>query len=267
MTIASWFLCPLKWRRNEVIRRRLRYCILLFYVMSFIEISYKLIAELFIWVPQKHQWFLAIVLVLVREMNGWVLSKIVHQISGPDDISTDIIATHFASARHALFLSIVLGSLATNETSCIILVYDFIINMYLSFRIVYLNNKRTEKHAKQKIASIQTLIINETVEFMMPIAYGISITMGYYGPSAQVLGNIKNSYWHYSAINNMETTIQWLSILFLVDFTSVILSVLLLIIVCKINPVKIYFQLQKETWQVLAMHQAYLLEEVCYSTR
>ena len=92
----------------------------------------------------------------------------------------------------------------------------------------------------------------------------IATKIAYYGPSGEVIGNIRNSYWQYSAINNMENTIKWLSIFFVVDFMSVIVSVFLLRAICKINLVKIYFQLQKETWHILALHQAYLLEEVCY---
>ena len=144
---------------------------------------------------------------------------------------------------------------------------DFIANVYLCFRIIYLENKITEDQQREKRETIQTLIVNETVESLMPIAYGIIITMAYYGPSGQVIGNIKNGYWHYSPINNMENTIQWLSIFFLVDFMSVVVSVLLLLAFCKINLVKIYFQLQKETWHILALHQAYLLQEVCYYSK
>ena len=264
MIVTSWFMCPLKWRENILVRKRLRYCILLFYVMSFIEISYKIFAELFVWIPKKYQWSLAILLLLARETNAWVLTKIIHKISGFDDISTDIIATHFAAARHALFIALVIGSLATNETSYFLLGTDFIANVYLCFRIIYLNNKMTVKHKIEKMETIQTLIVNETVESLMPIAYCIAITMAYYGPSGEVIGNIRNGYWQYSAINNMENTIQWLSIFFVVDFMSVIVAVFLLRGICKINLVKIYFQLQKETWHILALHQAYLLEEVCY---
>ena len=36
MLVTSWFMFPLKWRQNMGTRKRLRYCILLFYVMSFI---------------------------------------------------------------------------------------------------------------------------------------------------------------------------------------------------------------------------------------
>ena len=263
MTIASWFLCPSNWRKNVVTKIRLRYCILLSYVMSFIEISYKVFAELFIWIPLKYQWCLAVLLIIARECNIWILSRIVRKISGFDDISTNMIATHFSAARHALFISLVIGSMATNETSYFLLGVDFLANLYLCLRIIYLNGKLTEKHKKEKMETIQTLVINETVESLMPIAYCIIIIIAYYGPSGQVIGNIKNSYWQYSAINNMENTIQWLSIFFLVDFMSVVVSIILLLTICNINLVKIYCQLQSQSWHILALHQAYLLVEVC----
>ena len=262
MILSSWYSFPSHWRNNVTIKHRLQYCILMAYVASFIEISYKLYAELFIFVPQNYQWSIAIILLLAREVNNWVFSKIVRKISGFDDISSDMIATHFASARHALFISLVIGRLATNETSYFLLGIDFLANVYLCIRVIILSGKLAEKHKKKKMETILALVINETVEFLVPIAYCITITMAYYGPSGQVIGNIKNSYWQYSAINNMENTLQWLAIFFLVDFMSFVVSVTLLLVICKINLIKIYFQLQKEAWHILALHQAYLLEEV-----
>ena len=262
MIITSWFLFPNHWRQNVTIRNRIKYCILLAYVASFIEISYKLYAELFIIVPQNYQWTIAIVLFLAREANDWIFSIIIKRISGFDDISSNMIANHFASARHALFISLVIGRLASNETSYFLLGTDFLANVYLCFRIVILNDRASESSKKKKMETIMALIINETVEFLVPIAYCITITMAYYGPSGQVIGNIKNSYWQYSAINNMENTLQWLAIFFFVDLMSLIISVVLLLVICKINLIKIYFQLLKEAWLILAVHQAYLLEEV-----
>ena len=262
MIISSWFLFPPKWRQNLTIRRKLKYCILLAYVASFIEISYKLYAELFIFVPRNFQWIIAIILPFAREANYWMFSRIIRKISGFDDISSDMIATHFAAARHALFISFVIGRLASDETSYLLLGIDFLANVYLCIQIIILNGKSTEKHIKKKMETLFSLIINETVEFLVPIAYCITITMAYYGPSGQVIGNIKNSYWQYSAINNMENTLQWLAIFFFVDLMSLVISAVLLFVVCRINLVKIYFQIQKEAWHILALHQAYLLKEV-----
>ena len=262
MIITSWFLFPADWRRNITIRTRMKYCILLAYVVSLIEISYKIYAELFIIVPKKYQWTIAIILFFARDANDWICSKIIRKISGFDDISSKMIAIHFASARHALFISLVIGRIASTETSYFLLGTDFLANVYLCLRIIILNCESSERHNKKRMETILALIINETVEFLVPIAYCITITMAYYGPSGQVIGNIKNSYWQYSAINNMENTLQWLAIFFVVDLMSLFISVLLLLVLCKINLINIYFQLLKEAWLILALHQSYLLEEV-----
>ena len=39
MIITSWFVFPYRWRKNVTIRNRMKYCILLAYIASFIEIS------------------------------------------------------------------------------------------------------------------------------------------------------------------------------------------------------------------------------------
>ena len=118
----------------------------------------------------------------------------------------------------------------------------------------------------RRIGLIQTLIINELVEAVMPVAYCVCILMAYYGPNADVLGNVKNSSWQYSAIEDLSIAMEWIAILFFVDFGSTIISIALLCIFCQINIFKLYLQLQKNVWYILAIQQAYLVEEVstCY---
>ena len=96
-------------------------------------------------------------------------------------------------------------------------------------------------------------------------AYCLCFLMAYYGPNATILGNVKNGYWQYSAVTNIDTTIMWIGIMFFIDFGSTILSAFLLFHFCKLNIFKMYLLLQKEMWHVLSVHQCYLVEEVCFN--
>ena len=107
-----------------------------------------------------------------------------------------------------------------------------------------------------------SLIINESLEFLMPIAYVICLLMAYYGPNAEILGNIKNSYWQYIEINNIEKTLQWIGMMFVVDVASAVISFIVLWWTCKINIIRIYLQVQNEIWYIIAIQQGYLISEV-----
>ena len=44
---------------------------------------------------------------------------------------------------------------------------------------------------------IQGLISTERVEFIVPLTYMIMLLMAYYGPNADIIGNVKLQMWHF----------------------------------------------------------------------
>ena len=49
--------------------------------------------------------------------------------------------------------------------------------------------------------ALKVLVLAETLEFIMPLGYMSCFIVAYFGPNANVLGNVKNGYWQY-----VETT-------------------------------------------------------------
>ena len=88
------------------------------------------------------------------------------------------------------------------------------------------------------MGALVTLISNEATEFILPMAYASVLLLSYYGPNAELMGNIKSSNWHYAGIVDINDTIFWLAVMFLVDSLSTVVSTLLLQIFCNINIVK-----------------------------
>ena len=79
------------------------------------------------------------------------------------------------------------------------------------------------------------MIFTEVIEFTIPAGYTIVMLMAYFGPNAEIIGNIKNSQWQYSAINDLDETLFWINMMFLVDFASVVICGIVLRIFCKMN--------------------------------
>ena len=265
MTISLWFQIPSTWRKNYLVRKRFKFAILLLFVISATEVAYKIVRKIFLVIPNDYQWSLFIVLIIIRELHAKILSSLGRKIAEFDDWCIEIIATHFAACRHTLFLAVAVSTVATNTTSYVILGTDFVTNIIFTITIIYFHKYPSNASKRWKMNAVMNVVVNESVEFIMPIAYILCFLMAYYGPNADILGNVKNGYWQYLAVSNISDTMKWISIMFAIDFISTIISFILLRIFCKINIFKIYVLLQKEMWYVLSVHQCYLVEEVIKS--
>ena len=47
------------------------------------------------------------------------------------------------------------------------------------------------------------LTLKEFMELSIPAVYCASFLMAYYGPNAEVLGNVKNDYWQFEKVENV----------------------------------------------------------------
>ena len=107
---------------------------------------------------------------------------------------------------------------------------------------------------------IEEIVINERVEGIIPIVYLILIVMAYYGPNANLLGNIKLQIWHYeSQIGSMEKFVTNIILLLFVDFLSFLLNGAFIWKVCKVNVLSVFMKIQKSFWLYFANTEVLLL--------
>ena len=90
-----------------------------------------------------------------------------------------------------------------------------------------------------KIELLQALAIAELTELLVPLCYLLCLLIAYYGPNSDVIGNIRNSYWQYTAIQDINHAIQYLCTFFIVDFLGLLLCFYLLWRTCGINLYKV----------------------------
>ena len=115
---------------------------------------------------------------------------------GPD-VSVELVAHNLAISYHMIFISVCVGGLATDVTLYTLIATDFIINAY--FVVITWRAKRnfTKKSLHKLMKSVQILVLAESLEIVIPLAYLLCFVIAFYGPNADILGNIKNSYWQY----------------------------------------------------------------------
>lgn len=97
----------------------------------------------------------------------------------------------------------------------------------------------------------------------MPLAYIALICMAYFGPNANLLGNIQLKIWQYQRpIEDIEQYITNVSLFLAMDFASFTINGILLWNLAKINILKVMNKIQKEFWIMFAISEAFHLMEV-----
>jgi hypothetical protein len=95
--------------------------------------------------------------------------------------------------------------------------------------------KKDPANVEKQMELLKDLMVNEIVEFMVPLSYLICFSVAYYGPNANLIGNVRSSQWQFVAVEDFEHTVGFITLFFLVDLGSVVLSSLFLWVFCRIN--------------------------------
>ena len=99
------------------------------------------------------------------------------------------------------------------------------------------------------------------------LTYMVLILMAYFGPNADLLGNIKLAIWHFkNPIDDIGTYIYNVGLLFVVDILSLVISCPLIWICCKINMLKMVRELQRDYWLLMALAESFILNEVLFGS-
>ena len=89
-------------------------------------------------VPLAYQWMLALITPIFREFWTWISPKVCFKAAGtgPEENSgIKLLPRHYMETKHAVFLAVILGGVATPESTYCILALDTLINLYQSVKI------------------------------------------------------------------------------------------------------------------------------------
>ena len=101
--------------------------------------AYVFLGIAFSTVPRDYQWILALLSPLFREFWVWIAPKPSYKASGTGsggNTTAKFLTQHYMETKHAVFLAVILGGVATPETTYCILGMDSLINMYHSLKII-----------------------------------------------------------------------------------------------------------------------------------
>ena len=238
-----FLIFPREFRADEKLRNRIKW-FMVYKVWSCIAACFERLIVIFCFLstPIQAQPMWAIFLPLLRKFDNWLLSKLLKKTAGPDNRDAKIFTCLENQSNHAAVLAITLGLYATEFSCYCILIAKYILKLHTCYGIYKISKKIETKEglAKEELKrtkeeSTQSLMLDEAVEVMMPIVYGLTILLAYYGPNSAILGNVGCEIWKWQKITNLTMFLTGLFRMFTIDFIALILNGLLLWNYCSVN--------------------------------
>ena len=118
---------------------------------------------------------------------------------------------------------------------------ESLLHFYSCYQIIKLRRKIDAKDSpnddqKENIKDcVLDLIQSETIEVVASLAYSITLAVAYHGPNATILGNVKNSYWTYKEIEDINISLALVFQIAFMDLGIGIICGIILWIFCRIN--------------------------------
>ena len=131
---------PLKARMDPSYKKRFACYIISRFVKLFSVLGYGFLTTAFKEIPSEFQWTLVIFSILWRQFNIWLQFKIcLKAAAGYCDHNMLKLCVIDSNLRdYALFVTILIGSVASPSTTYVVLFFDFALNIFSALKIVYL---------------------------------------------------------------------------------------------------------------------------------
>ena len=253
-----WYLVPNELKKRRSVLRRLKFVYCYAFVAIYVVFVYLILAQLIRNFRGPYQPLIGLMFPVTRELAIWIATKIMRNCVNGDEEGSLIVMSYALNVNHSIILSYIIGSATDNITSSLLMAIDFLVNMYLCLRLVwvkYRNYTRLDDLTKL----LRELAVAEIVEFQAPLGFILVTSLAYNSPVGAIIGNISNSYWTYQAIDDINETLTRMSVFLLVDFTSTLVSATILWLACKINLLNMFIVLQKEFFTAFSLTLGYLL--------
>ena len=197
-----WFLIPYEKRIEPSFRQKCKgyayWCLWNFIIGMQVTFILSVVSS----ASQELEWIIVLVLLLTKEINGYILDKITTKAALTENLDeAKFRAKIVINIAYSISYAILLTSV-TKATEYCLLGISFFVNMALVYKAIQLNGKISatvsESHEKQKKKenTITQLVLNESIEIMVPTALIVSWCIGYYGPNKDIMGIQDCDLWH-----------------------------------------------------------------------
>ena len=160
---------------------------------------------------------------------------------------------------HSIFLSVMIAE-STDTTMYVLGVSNTLFGLFNLAQVYRLKRKNSNESSEKLETLVQEIAIGETLKIIIPLAYLACFSIAYVSPNADILGNIKNSYWQFKAVDDMSTAVTKLLILGAIESSIALISCLFLYFILNINICHVYIFLCKEYGRFFTWQTAFILK-------
>ena len=172
---------------------------------------------------------------------------------GKEDINASMVIASFLDIFYALFLAIAVAGLANVVTTWVFFAVDFLFNAYGLFKIYKTAKSGLFNVAEDVLGLVQGMFIGLVVS----LTYLASLVAIYHGPNAEVMGNIKNSYFDFAEITDLESTVQNILLIVGIETATSLVTIAILRFKCQIRPALAFLHLMKEYGLIISAQMLY----------
>ena len=178
---------PKPWYKEKTFQQQRKYLFVVFMAEEGIHMAYFGLELAFVHVPSAYQWILALLLIPLQEVLTRGYSWLCDKALGYEDVSSELVASNFVMTFQAMFMSIVLGTSATAESSYILFAVSVLQFLVDTLKVVRYKRKMDVDSLTD---DVQALVLSITIEVFVPLCYAVSFSLAYLGPNSTVMGNV-----------------------------------------------------------------------------
>ena len=223
------------------------------------------------------QWTLGILLPLLKKFHVWWHAKLTLKISKGDKELADIDTIISIGMLHSFGLALLLGSLKLSSlTALAIMASDFLLNAWSCKNIINLHKRSSKIHGNQKNSWIQEtdfkdrslkyLALKEFLEILIPLMYCFCFAAAYFGPNAEIIGNVKLELWGHVKVQSLLDQLWNVGLFIIIDSLRAISIAFILWRLCKLNLYAAYCYVVKRYGWFILFYGATMINAVngCY---
>ena len=166
--VVLYFQIPKAWRQNPAFFKIILWLVATQLFLIVVFLVYFGLGFGFYIIPKDYQWTLALLIPFVDGFSTKILSALANKCAGRKDDSVETIAGSLIAISTSLFMAINLGSIATDETSYVILGIAFLLNIIDVYGVAK-HVKGGEETFEDACFAFQDLTINMVLELILPV--------------------------------------------------------------------------------------------------
>ena len=251
-----WTSLPRYLRAKEKFKNNFQLYILLMIASLLLTLLREGISVLFKVLPGYLQWIVAILIPLIKQLDTLLVSKVVGGMTGGRETASKALLGIAINSAYSFFIAVRLPN-AEIITICFIIAIDFLLQLHTTYKIYRFHNMVNDERNEKMVTK---LVLAEITEGITPIVYATGITMAYYGSNGHIPGNVKNRFWGYRAVKDVEYLAQIMFLLLGVDILSVLVNFFILSATASVDLFREICRIMKSYWHFIAVKFA---EKMC----